>query len=118
MKTGKFSIAVLGMITLTGCSSLPFDEFSSAPPPEIRIVSLGHTEGCKLVSHVVGESTYPPDRDLYLAAMAHVRAKAAEQSANAVMVRTYQVESGPTGSRASIAADLYACAPGSLEGEN
>lgn len=105
----KLSAAVLCAIGLTSCESLPFYQDTGSNAPEIRTISLGHTDGCRFISHVEGASTFPPDKDLYLAVMAQVRAKAAEQSANAMLVRTYQVESGPRGSRATATADVYSC---------
>jgi hypothetical protein len=88
---------------------LPFIDEPAPDTQAIRIISLGHTEGCRLISHVAGESTFPPDQDLYRVALDRVRAKAAEQSANAIMIRSYQVQSGPAGSRATALADIYAC---------
>lgn len=65
--------------------------------------------GCRLIAQADGESTFPPEKDLYTAAFERLRTKAADQSANAVMVRSYQVQSSPTGSRATMTADIFSC---------
>lgn len=77
----------------------------------VRVIAIGRTQGCRFVAQVEGVSSYPTDPDLYLAAVTRARAKAAAQSANAIAIRAYRVQSGAKAETSgTITADIYNCA--------
>ncbi len=107
----KLGGAVFCVVALAGCETISFGNSPRSNANDIRMISRQQAGTCRLVSQVDGQSTIPPKNDLYTAALEDVRAKAVEQSANAFVVRSYEVQSGPTGSRAIIKADIYVCPP-------
>jgi hypothetical protein len=111
----KLGVAVFCAAALAGCESISFGSSLRSNANEIRVISRQQAGTCRLVSQIDGQSTFPPESDLYTAALEGVRAKAVEQSANALLVRSYEVQSGPSGSRANMKADIYVCPPEKAE---
>jgi hypothetical protein len=101
--------AAICAFALTGCEAISFGEPLPSNTNKIRVISRQQESACRLISHLEGHSAFPPDHDLYTAAFERVRTKAAGQSANAVLERSYQVQTGMGGSRATLYADSYAC---------
>jgi hypothetical protein len=102
-------IAVLCAVATTGCAILPFDDTPMLNADQIRLISIGRTKECRFIAQVSADSSYPQDADVHSAALERVRAKAAEQSADAIAVRSYQLRSGQAETRAMIIADAYRC---------
>jgi hypothetical protein len=111
----KLGVTVFCAVALAGCEAISFGNSLRSNANDIRTLSRRQAGTCRLVSQAEGQSTFPPEKDLYTAALQSVRAKAVEQSANALIVRSYEVQSSPAGSRATIRADIYVCPPEKAE---
>jgi hypothetical protein len=106
----KVAVGALFVATVQGCASESAQNAETARAEEVRIISIGRSATCHFVAHVKGDSASPQDKDLYLVALGRVRVEAVEQSANAMVLRAYEIRSdGSGGMSAAVSVDIYKC---------